>query len=78
MGKYIATYVETSDTCDGKARVLGVYNSAEMACEEVRADMERYIKFNDHENFEVYWDKMIAWNEAGTVGCEWNIEKVTI
>ena len=78
MKKYIATYVETSETCDGKARVMGVYDSKETAREEVREDMGHYLDTNEDEAFEVYWDKMSVWSEDGGRGCEWNIEEVTI
>ena len=78
MNKFIVTYVDTAETCDGKARVMGVYDSMSTAREKVRDDMENYLKLNDDEVFEVYWDKMSVWNNDGRRGCEWNIEEVTV
>jgi hypothetical protein len=76
MEKYVVTYVETSDTCDGKARVAGVFDSKEKAREVVRENMQWYCTNND--DIEVFWDRMSAWNSDGSRGCEWNISPVTI
>lgn len=78
MKKYVVTYVDTAETCDGKARVMGIYDSMETAREKVREDMGHYLDSNDGKGFEAYWDKMSVWNGDGTCGCEWNIEEVTI
>ena len=74
---WIATYVDHSDTCDGKAGVLGTYLTKEEAQAEVRADIEKWADDRAGMPIVVDFDKMSAkydWKTLdNTDGCEWNI-----
>ena len=74
---WIATYVDHSDTCDGKASVLGTYLTKEEAQAEVRADIEKWADDRAGMPIIVDFDKMSVkydWKTLdNTDGCEWNI-----
>ena len=82
MKKHIVTAVDTSDTSDGKARVLNVCNSREEAEAYVRADIEKWADDRAGMPIVVDFDKMSAkynWETFDDAsGCEWNIEEVEI
>lgn len=79
MKMWIATYVETSDTCDGKARVLGVYNSKEECLEEIKSDMLSWREAHKDEGCEIDVNKMCGHFDYDTTdGCEWNVEEVEL
>lgn len=79
MTKHIVTAVDTSDTSDGKARVLKVCNSREEAEAYVQADIEKWADDRAGEGIEVDFDKMSAHYDYNSAdGCEWNIEEVEI
>jgi hypothetical protein len=78
MKRHIITAVDTSDTCDGKARVIKSCASYDEAKDFVRHDMETYLTANSNLDIITDWNKMSAWTEDGTIGCEWNIEEVDI
>ena len=79
MKLWIATYVDISDTCDGKARVLDICKTKEKAAAVVRADIERWADERAGMPIVVDFDKMSAkynWETLDdTDGCEWNIEE---
>ena len=75
---WIATYVDHSETCDGKARVLKACATKEEAQNEVRADIEKWADNRAGENVEIDFDKMSASYRDRDEGCEWNIEEVEI
>ena len=75
---WIATYVDHSETCDGKARTLKAYTTKEEAQNEVRADIEKWADDRAGENVEIDFDKMSASYRDRDEGCEWNIEEVEI
>jgi len=72
---WIATYVDNSETCDGKARVLDVYKSKEEAKAAVRNDIEHWCDYHAGENYAVDFDRMITYFAENGDGCEWNIEE---
>lgn len=81
MKRWIVTYVDRGETCDGKARVLTVCSTKEEAQNEVRADIEKWADDRAGDNVVVDFDKMTAsyWDCArADNGCEWNIEEVEI
>ena len=49
MTEYILIYTDFGDTCDGLAKIEGVYNSQVEAYDAMRADVELYLKSN-HNN----------------------------
>jgi len=83
MEKWIVTAVDYGDSCDGKARVLGVCDSQEEAEAYVRNDMEDLVDnaTDDDGNCSyetVDFDGMCVYTYNRENGCEWNVEKVTI
>ena len=78
MKKFIVTAVDSGDTCDGKARVLGVCNTREEAKAVVQNDIETWADEREGEDIEVDFDKMSAYHNCNYDGCEWNIEEVDI
>ena len=75
---WIAMYVESGETCDGKARVLKACATKEEAQNEVQADIEKWADDRAGENIEVNFDKMSASYQDRDEGCEWYIEEVEI
>ena len=75
---WIAMYVESGETCNGKPRVLKACATKEEARNEVRADIENWADNRAGENIEVDFDKMSASYRDRDEGCEWNIEEVEI
>ena len=75
---WIAMYVESGETCDGKARVLKACATKEEAQNEVRADIEKWADDRAGENVEVDIDKMSASYQDRDEGCEWRIEEVEV
>lgn len=79
MKRWIVTCVDCGETCDGKARTLGVFKEREEARAFVRNDIERWADDHAGEGIEVDFDKMSATYDYDTGnGCEWNIEEVEI
>lgn len=82
MKKFIVTVVDTSDTSDGKARVLDVCKTKEEAQAVVRNDIEHWADERAGMPIVVDFDKMSAkynWETLDDAdGCEWNIEEVDI
>ena len=70
------TLVEYGDSVDGKARVMGLYNSKEEAHLRMREDAESYLKDLGLE-VKVYEDSASV-GSTDEVGCEYRIEKVKI
>ena len=73
---WIAMYVESGETCDGKPRVLKACATKEEALNEVRADIEKWADDRAGENVEVDFDKMSVSDSDRDEGCEWYIEEV--
>ena len=78
MKMFIVTAVDTSDTADGKARVLAHCSTYDEAKSFVKHDMEDLIDDNAEMNLIADFDKMSARTEDDSYGCEWNIEEVDI
>ena len=70
---WIATYVDHSDTCNGKAGVLGTCLTKEEAQAEVRADIEKWCDDHAGEDYAVDFDCMRTYFSEIGDGCEWNI-----
>lgn len=73
---FIVTAVDTSDTADGKARVLAQCTTHDEAKNFVRHDMEDFIDDAAEMNPIADFNKMSVQTEDGAYGCEWNIEEV--
>ena len=78
---WIVTAVDIGETCDHKARVLGIFKSEEDAIKYVRDDIGDYYKrFSEIYGgaIHIHDCKMYVYNEDYTQGCEWNIEEVKL
>ena len=75
---WIAMYVESGETCDGKPRVLKACATKEEAQNEVRAEIEKWADDRAGENVEVDFDKMSVSDQDRDEGCEWCIEEVGV
>lgn len=78
MKKHIVTAVDTSDSADGKARVLKVCNTHEEAVAYVKQDMDGFVADANGMALGIDYDAMSAQTSDGNYGCEWNIEEVEI
>ena len=78
MNTHIVTAVDTSDSADGKARVLKLCKTREEAVAYVKQDMEAFVADANGMNLNVDYDAMSAQTSDGNYGCEWNIEEVEI
>lgn len=81
MKRWIVTCVDCGETCDGKARTLGVFREREEARAFVRNDIEKWADDRAGDNVVVDFDKMTAsYGDCARAdnGCEWNIEEVEI
>ncbi|MGN0130686.1 MAG: hypothetical protein ACI4CE_07360 [Methanomethylophilus alvi] len=67
---YIITIVDHGDSCDGKARVIGVYFDREKALRELRADIDYYKEMNS-----TYTEGDLSVMDDDGNGCEWNMEE---
>lgn len=81
MNKYVLIYTDFGDTCDGLARVSGVYNTQKEAYEEMRADVECYLQ-KQHNNPDM--EEVTEENDIYVLvgddqdGCQWQILEITI
>lgn len=77
---WIATYVDSGETCDGKARVLKACATEEEARNEVRADIEKWADDRAGEKVIVDFDAMSAHYSTydDDRGCEWNVQAVDV
>ena len=75
---WMAMYLESGETCDGKARVLKACATKEEALNEVQADIENWADDRAGENVEVDFDKMSVSDHDRDEGCEWCIEEVGV
>lgn len=69
--RWAVTYVDYGETCDGKARIHGIYESRAKAVAELEKDMERYAGENPMATLD-----MVDWSAdlGDNAGCEWNVE----
>ena len=76
---WIAMYVDTGCTSDGKPRALAVCKSREEAEAAVHADIENWRTKNQDEGVEVDFDKMAGWFDYNTDDkCEWSIQELEV
>ena len=77
MKKFMAMYVEVSDSSYNRPRVLGVYNSKDDAVRAIIDDMYVWVDVidpNDEYEHEVDEDRMIA--NVDDIYCYWNVEEI--
>lgn len=66
---YILTAVDHGETCDGKARTLGVFFDRNAAQKALNEDMDYYKAMHP-----TYTEGELAVTDEDGNGCEWNIE----
>jgi hypothetical protein len=80
MIKYVVIYTDFGDTCDGLARVEGIYDSRPEAYDAMRADVEVYLQSN-HNNPDI---KVTEENDNYILvgddesGCQWQILELEV
>lgn len=81
--RYILTVVDYGDTCDGKARVLGIYRQHQKAYETMTADAKDkaeviYEDEEDAKNGTVITQWGASVGDTDTCGYEYKIEEVEV
>ena len=71
--RWAVTYVDHGETCDGKARVHGVYGSRDEAVAELVKDMEQYAGKRPGSAID-YADWSVDCGDGA--GCDWNVEGI--
>ena len=75
MKMYIATTVDTGDTCDGRARTLGVYLTRKDAKDAVKKDMGGIMDHLVAQGKAYIQGSMSIETADGDMGFLWNIEE---
>lgn len=70
---YLVIYTDHGDSCDGLARVLGVYETEEKAKHEMDSDVKYYQRTNHHPMSTEYRAVMVG---DQLHGCQWQILEV--
>ena len=78
LKRYVVTAADTSESADGKPKVLDVLKSKEEAKAFVRNEIESYADEAAGMDIIVDFDKMTAHTSDFNYGCEWNIEEIDI
>lgn len=78
MTKYILIYTDFGETCDGLARVSGVFNTKTDALDEMKLDVNHYLNHNP--NLTVTDQQVPNWLLVGdeSNGCQWQIIEIDI
>jgi len=76
--KWIVTAVDTSDSADGKARVLKVCATREEAESFIEDDIADFAADAEDMDLVVEQGKMSAHTRDYSYGCEWNLEEVEV
>jgi len=76
---YIVTAVDTSESANGKARVLGAFKNEYEAKAYVENDIADFVDAAaGMYDIICSFDKMNVWAKDHLYGCEWNIEAVEV
>lgn len=82
MKKFFATIVDYGETCDGKARLAGPFDSKDEAKAWANDDMKTWLENNamTGKNFDVDYCRMSisSKNYNESLGCEWNVHDVDV
>lgn len=78
MIKYVVIYTDFGDTCDGLARVSGVFNTQIDAVNEMKKDVEGYLDQNP--DLTVTDQQIPNWLLVGdeSNGCQWQILELEV
>lgn len=71
--RWVVTCVDRGETCDGKARVHGVYGSRDEAVAELMKDVEQYARRHPGSSIN-YADWSVDLGDGA--GCDWNVEDI--
>lgn len=79
MNKYILIYTDFGDTCDGLAKVDGVYDTLEKAQKAMDNDVNSYMSENNLED-EALTESSYTYTLVGDDqnGCQWQILEITV
>lgn len=75
---YVVTAVDSGDSCDGHARVLGAFKNEADAKNYVRNDMEDYCDQHANAGIQVDFDMMLIVNEDDDIVRCWSIDAVEV
>ena len=79
MKLWIVTAVDHGDSCDGKARVLGVFKNDIEARNYVDGDIFDWVERYCEDGVKCDFDKMAVWSDCDdSIRCEWNIEEAEV
>jgi hypothetical protein len=77
MTVFAVSCIDIGDSCDGKPRVLKIFQTRQRAKNYVKKDMDN-VKSSSHYDI-VNYDKMYLYeNDSFQHGCEWNIEEIAL
>lgn len=79
MTKYVLIYTDFGDTCDGLARVNGVYDTLEKAQKAMDNDVNNYMSENNLEDealTESDYTHTLVGDESN--GCQWQILELEV
>lgn len=73
MTKYILIYTDFGDTCDGLARVSGIFDTREQAAEKMKKDVAWYL--DENKTLDITDQQIPSWILVGDNqnGCQWQI-----
>ena len=74
--KYIVIYTDFGDTCDGFARVSGVFDTKDDAKRDIERDIFTYDKEGRYERTIDADDRVLLGSEQD--GCQWQILEVEV
>jgi hypothetical protein len=74
MPKYIVSCVDYGDTCDGHARILGMFKDYSKALAFVKGDMK---SVHEENGYPINYQKLEVMNDDGTDGSVWSIHDIS-
>lgn len=74
--KYVVIYTDFGDTCDGFARVSGVFDTKNDAKQDIERDIFTYDKEGRYERTIDADDRVLLGDECN--GCQWQILEVEV
>ena len=73
---FVVIYCDYGESCDGKPRLHGIYNTKDDAVKEVLRDMDTYIEsLSEDDEYEEDRDQFSVTLTDGPMSCEWAIEE---
>ena len=73
---YTVIYTDFGDSCDGYARVLGTYETKEIAQKEMKSDVKFYRRVNRYPEVKYEGDGVVVGDREHS--CQWQILEVEV